>query len=236
MTPSPGDLAEILRIHGLWLASQPGGVRADLYGANLVGADLTGAVLVDANLVRAVLEGANLVGANLVRADLYGASLVDANLTGAVLEGANLVCANLVRADLYGASLRDANLTGAVLEGADLYGTCLDPEAPIPPITDEQLLESGLEPRGDRVYGWRTSTSRYVGSTQYVERPDPYVAPYFSVSPTECHPGIYLASREWLRTNDYGEPLVRCYCLRAELHRAGDKYRCRRLWIVGDDS
>ena len=84
------DLAETLRLHGLWLQGDPAGVYANLRDANLRGADLC-----DANLCGADLCGADLCDANLCDADLCGANLRDADLRGADLCGANLRDANL---------------------------------------------------------------------------------------------------------------------------------------------
>lgn len=112
------------------------------------------------------LRCANLRGASLRGANLAGANLTSVNLTGASLAGAKLAHAKLVRANLAGTSL-----AGADLAGADLAGTCLDPYAPAPPCTDEQLNAAHLEPRRvrgrDRVYGWRTATSVHVGTHEY---------------------------------------------------------------------
>lgn len=44
------ELAEILRKHKMWLANEPNGERANLYGADLSGANLYGADLSGANL------------------------------------------------------------------------------------------------------------------------------------------------------------------------------------------
>jgi len=44
------SLAEIIRLHELWLKDDPEGKRADLRGADLSGADLSGADLQDADL------------------------------------------------------------------------------------------------------------------------------------------------------------------------------------------
>ena len=60
---TPEQIAEVLRLHRLWLNDAEGGVRANLDGANLYGANLDGANL----------DGANLDGANLDGANLYGA-------------------------------------------------------------------------------------------------------------------------------------------------------------------
>ena len=99
-TYTVGELKEIVRLHGLWLADPSTGSRANLSGANLSGAYLTGAYLTGANLVGAYLTGANLVGACL-----YGANLSGANLSGANLTGADLGVADLGVADLVGATL-----------------------------------------------------------------------------------------------------------------------------------
>ena len=37
------DIVEILRLHGMYLRNESGGVRANLRGADLSGADLSGA-------------------------------------------------------------------------------------------------------------------------------------------------------------------------------------------------
>lgn len=90
------ELAEALRLHGMWLEGSPGGVcadlrAADLYGANLRWTDLSGADLRGATLRWANLSGANLHGADLRGADMSGASLGNANLRDANLHGANLI-------------------------------------------------------------------------------------------------------------------------------------------------
>jgi hypothetical protein len=114
-----------------------------------------------------------------------------------------------------------------------LGGTVCDPNAPIPVIPNQEIVDAGLEIEGDRVYGWRTRYSQHCGNQQY--KPGQcYEAPVFSVcTKTDCHPGIYLAGREWLE-KDYAGLSVRCYCMRNELVHAGDKWRCKRLWIVPD--
>ena len=68
---SPDEITDVLAEHGLWLAGEPQGRRANLTGANLTGADLYGA-----NLARANLYGANLYGAKLRVSDVDG--LLDA--------------------------------------------------------------------------------------------------------------------------------------------------------------
>ena len=127
-TYTAGELKEIVRLHGLWLADPATGSRADLGGANLGGANLTGANLSGADLYGADLCGAYLVGANLTWAYLVGANLTRANLTRANLGGAYLGGATLRGADLTGANLRGADLTGANLRGATLPPFQIVPE------------------------------------------------------------------------------------------------------------
>ncbi len=124
------ELREKVRLHGLWLAGDPIGQRADLRGADLrgaylQGADLRGAYLQGAYLrvaylQRADLRGADLRGADLQGAHLRGADLQRADLRVAYLQGAHLRGADLQRADLRVAYLQGADLRGAYLQGADL--------------------------------------------------------------------------------------------------------------------
>lgn len=97
------EFDEILDKHKKWLFGEEGGIRADLYGANLSWAYLGGADLREADMRGAYLGGADLRGADLRGADLRGADLV----------GADLVGADLSEADLYGANLSGANMSEA---------------------------------------------------------------------------------------------------------------------------
>ena len=209
---------------------------ANLERACLAGANLVGACLADAYLAGANLAGACLAGAHLERACLAGANLVGACLTGAHLERANLMYAYLAGANLAGAHLERAHLERAYpadanLTGAHLAGTCLDPAAPIPPIADEEILAAGLELDGDDVHGWRTRLSQHVGEQEYVPG-QAYEAPVFSVAPTGCHPGLYLAGEAWLRREYPEAPLVRVRTRRVDLHHGDNKWRCRRLTVL----
>jgi len=179
------------------------------------------------------LRDANLCGAYLRGANLCGADMSDANLCGADLRDADLRDADLRDADLSGANLRGADLRDADLRDADLAGTCLDPANTLPTLTDEEIAAVGLIVDGDLVRGWRTSVSRVCGNTSY-EPGSHHVAPWFSTdSETPCHPGIYLASQEWLASNHPGDSIVPCHCLRSELVHAGDKFRTKQIWIEG---
>jgi hypothetical protein len=104
------ELAEVLRLHQLWLADVEGGVKADLSGSNLSGANLSGSDLRDADLRDADLSGSDLSGANL-----RGSDLRDANLSGSILIGSDLSYSYLSRANLSYSNLSRANLSGAAL-------------------------------------------------------------------------------------------------------------------------
>jgi hypothetical protein len=237
----PGVNLSFACLQGAYLAS------TYLQHANLRGANLGYACLRGADLEGASLQGANLQGAELYRADLQDADLQDtdlryadfsyANLSFVCLYGASLSRASLQGANLRYANLRGTNLLGANFEGANLRGTCLAPDAVCAaPPTDEDIKRAGLELRGGKVYGWRTKKSQHCGSTVY-EVGKEYTAPWFSVDhTTECHPGRYLAGKEWLDENYKGFEVVRVYCLRSELVHAGtkpnNKWRARRLWVV----
>ena len=81
------QIKETLRLHGMWLRYEDGGVRADLREANLSGANLREANLSGADLRGANLRWADLSGADLRGADLSGASLSRADLRGAAMAG-----------------------------------------------------------------------------------------------------------------------------------------------------
>jgi len=184
---------------------------------------ITGEVIYysDHKTMRKMLETAVKSGAYLSGANLWGANLSGADLAGANLSGANLSGANLSEADLRGANLSEA----------DLSWTCLDPDAQLPAISDEEITQAGLEIDGDWVYGWRTKRSQVVGNAIY--EPGIYTAPVFSVdTETSCHPGIYIAGEAWLRDNYPGTDIVRCRCRRIELLHAGDKWRCKQLEVL----
>jgi hypothetical protein len=104
------ELKQVLEAHTKWITGDPGGMRANLSGANLSGA----------NLYRADLSRANLYMASLSGADLSRANLFGANLSGAYLSGADLSGADLSGADLSGAYLSGADLSGAYLSRASL--------------------------------------------------------------------------------------------------------------------
>ena len=186
--------------------------HAGLRDANLRGADLCGASLRDADLFDADLCGASLRGANLCVAYLRGASLRGANLCGANLRGANLFDADLC--------------------GANLRGTCLDQ------TRTPNMVASGFEAiEDDWLIGYRTKLSPYgIDNGPYLVGQERW-AHEFSVSDTECHPGIFVCptlreAREW--TDEHNPNIVAVIFRPWELHKAGRKHRVR--WcIVWDD-
>jgi uncharacterized protein YjbI with pentapeptide repeats len=251
------DFNELLEKHALWLKNDPNGERADLRcanlrgiifrGANLSGANLSGASLRDADLVYTNLRNTNLVytnlrNANLSCANLSGSYLIDAdlsasNLSSANLSGANLSGANLLNTILTGANLIDADLQctdlrGADFPGANLKNTCLDP-ANIPNQKNIELFESS----DGKVIGYRTRRSNCCGGTNY-EDGKSYSAPVFSTGNTECHPGLYM-----FPTLARLEKYIKSYRLTGEkikvlidpkdIHRVGDKWRCRAFTVIG---
>jgi hypothetical protein len=119
-TISPDELAEILRLHKLWILGDPKGQKADLRFADLRSADLR-----FADLRSADLRYADLGSANLRYADLGSANLRSADLGFADLRYADLRYANLGLADLRYANLGYADLGSANLGYADLWSANL---------------------------------------------------------------------------------------------------------------
>lgn len=247
------DIIETLRLHKLWLDGNKDGMCADLQGASLGGANLRYANLYGANLRGADLQGANLRYANLSKADMGGADLSGANLRGANLRGADLYYANLRGADLsgadlsgtdlrgtnlrgarlHGADLREANLYGANLHGANLRGTCLDPRN-IGNITENKLRSHGFEIDADGMaIGYRTKKSVVCGTTDY--RIGRYVAPWFSTcGKTECHPGIYVGTHEYIQNMYNSEGIVCVKFWPSSCVKAGNKFRCKEIFVVDE--
>ncbi len=122
------DIPAILTLHAKWLRGEPGGKRANLYGANLRSADLSSANLYGASLRSADLYGADLYGANLRSADLSNANLRSADLSSADLRSADLSSADLRSANLSSADLRSANLSSAKMEPADAAALSILPD------------------------------------------------------------------------------------------------------------
>ncbi|MFH1036194.1 MAG: pentapeptide repeat-containing protein [Pseudomonadota bacterium] len=132
-------LEEIIRQHGLWLASGgekgemaffgelspnfgPGSMfrkeerrRADLHGVKLRLVDLSRSNFDAADLRWSDLRSSELCAANLMGANLHGSIL-----SGADLHGANLYQANLSEAKLWWTDLSMTDLTGAKLSMTDL--------------------------------------------------------------------------------------------------------------------
>jgi len=79
--------------------------------------------------------------------------------------------------------------------------------------------------------GYRTASSMFVGSTKY-EVGQWYEAPYLSWCPlTDCHPGIYLHTLEWVQREYPGEPIVRAKAPAGEYCICGKGVRSKRVYI-----
>jgi len=116
-------LEEALRLHEAFIHNKPGGVRADLSGADLSGIvrseeNPAGVDLQNAKIGITILRGADLHGADLRGTIFYKADLREANFDGCNLKGAILVCANLAGATIRGAILDEARLDKVTARGA----------------------------------------------------------------------------------------------------------------------
>lgn len=200
-----------------------------------------------AYLANSYLEDINFQGADLREANFYNTSHREANFVGANLKHANFDCgvlfeANFSRANLTGANLSFTNIEGANFTGANLTDTCLDPQAKLPSLDlggDEKAFAANAkatENDPEFLYGWRTASSRFCKTKGRFISYEPgceYVAPWFSVSKADCHPGLYLApSVKWLEKKGYQGPYIMVKALKTETIKAGEKYRCKRFWVL----
>lgn len=212
MIPCPAHLRarELYLPHQAWLLDTYGACRHDPEGAEPNRANLTGGCFICADFSQA-----DLTGACLIKSKLSGA-----NLTGAIL----------TRAILNGAILNGANLTGAILTG-----TILDPTSRVPPCSNDELIAAGLTPRRvrgrDRVYGYRTIRSQYVGSHLYAPGRWHQANALSVDASTECHPGIYMGGMQ--HAPGPGEGRVKVWAYRDELVFISVQKgaRCRRVWV-----
>ena len=151
---SGDNLADIIRLHQLWLESdETQGRRADLSKTNLRGASLVGLNLMGANLEDAYLYGAYLKKANLQRTNFSGANLRGANLRWADLRFADFKRANLMKVDVMKSDLRGANLKETLNLGCEQISSAI--------IDRETLLPSYLDVtwRGQDVFECRKKKS-----------------------------------------------------------------------------
>ena len=82
MVYNGNNLLEVLEAHKKWLAGDPEGSRADLFGKNLSGADLSSRDLSNADLRCTDFTGTDFTGADLSGAYCRGANFSGANFTG----------------------------------------------------------------------------------------------------------------------------------------------------------
>lgn len=252
------DIKTTVEKHSLWLKNIEGGERANFQGvilngsdlpgvnlsyaslrgntlchANLQGANLQEADLREANLKYACLQKANLQHAKLCYANLQGADLQGANLQGADLREADLQNAHLQRADLRWAALSETALYGADLEGADLIRTCLNPSNT--PNRDYK----GFEEDGDYIIGYRTKR-RLMNDGEYTVG-EKVTSPYFSISFSPCHPGLYLyptvqmvLNFMYTHSTSLAGPIIKVKAKKTDIHRAGDKWRCKEFEVLSE--
>ena len=138
--------------------------------------------------------------------------------------------ADLSYADLSNADLRNADLSEANLRNADLSKTCLSLD--LHAIARRFTKECPPLRTGGRIV-FRTQSSVHVGNTNYLPG-STYVAPNLSwSSETECHPGIYAASLEWMKKNYPEFALVRCYVRDGDWTiTAKGAIRCKRIRVL----
>ena len=165
-----------------------------------------------------------------VRADLSEANLRGADLRGADLSVANLYRADLSEANLYRADLRGADLREANLRGADLFDTCMSPT--LVGLQRRFCRQCPPLATGGRIV-YRTTTSKHVWNTEY-KPGHTYVAPVLSFDcATDCHPGIYAGSYEWMKANYPDDQLVVCYVRDGEwVISAKGAIRCKKVRVL----
>ena len=137
-------------------------------------------------------------------------------------------CADLSGANLSGANLSNADLRNANLRNADLSGTCLDPAAS---VTQPDDLAEWERLADDRVIGYRSRGQPMMGGPKYQDGQE-YVAPWFSVAETECHPGLYVCCSPD-DVDDVDGVVIRVAFAVSDIHAAGRKCRVRRFTVIG---
>ena len=227
------DIQKVLREHKKWLADDPDGIQADLYGADLSGVYLSYADLRCADLRETDLSGADLSHADLSYADLHGA-----DLRGADLRGANLIGACLSGADLHNADLSGANLSGAYLIGANLIGANLSGAKNL--IDPARWLAENFESDnlGYIVYKAITNTPHKPPEHWRIE-PGAFLEETPNLLPTvACGCGVNFGTLDWVRNNRRSSTIWRCRIRWADLpsvvvpYNTDGRARCGRLELL----
>jgi len=214
--------------------------QAIFYEASLVRANLTGMTahdvsFTDANLSNAVLSHSNLRGARFVETILSYAFLNDCNLDkayfiDAILYGTSLLQATVEKATFSGTVLSKSNLAEVSMETAIVAKTSLDPKL------HTQLRQFCKECPPLRTGGrivYRTHRSPVIGFTTY-KPGHTYTAPVLSFSAeTDCHPGIYAGSLQWVTSAYPCFPIVECYVRDGDWTiTAKGAIRCKKLRVL----
>ena len=180
--------------------------------------------------IRRYQAGESLAGATLRHADLSGAVLRHATLRHADLSDADLSYADLRHAALSAADLSGAALGYAAFSGADLSGTCLDPLA-LPSGAGQAFARLRCRDGTQWCVGYRTRHSPCCDAGHDGYRDGQwYEAPVFSISSTECHPGLYVCERP---EDCPGGARIKVLFRGWEAHRVGHKWRVRSLLAWG---
>lgn len=88
----------------------------------------------------------------------------------------------------------------------------------------------GFEIEDNFVIGYRTRKTSYIDKYRTNRY---YSADIFSTDDTECHPGLYI----WptiKRAKDWDDSeLIKIKTKKSEVHKAGNKWRCRWFYVIG---
>ena len=210
-------LQEILENHQMWLNNEPGGVRADLNGANLNGA----------NLSRVDLRGVNLSGADLCDVDLSCANLSGADLSYTNLNGADLICADLSDTDLSEANLNCADLRHTNLSGAKGLISTID------------FIETHFERTDEGYIAYKTFDGSYSSPEQWDIKSGSILTENVNFDRCcSCGCGINVAPLEWVKEN-YPNQTIWKVLIRYEWlcgvcvpYHSDGKIRCERVELI----
>lgn len=110
------NIDEKIRLHQLWLAKDPSGVRADFSSHNLDGVDFK-----KSNLSHANFNEASLIDADLRDCILHHATFAGASMKGVVAHSADMSHCDFSYANLSNSFMSDVFLMGSDLSNAEAY-------------------------------------------------------------------------------------------------------------------
>lgn len=230
------DIGEILQAHKAWLSGKPGGIRADLRGADLYKVNMSSVDLRKADLRSAVLRKADLSRANLSGADLGGADLSRADLSYAFLVGANLKNADLCLAKMYCADLRESDLSEAQLYSADMRRADLSGATGL--ICASDYIKANFESTADGYIAYKTFGYEYDPPEKWRIEPGSVLEESVNQNRADrCGCGINVATLEWVRRESHGaiwKVLIRWEWLAGVVvpYDTNGKIRCERVELL----